>query len=260
MKHYWRLYKSFFRFSLMSGMAYPTDFIIWSVIDFLWAIINTVFYKVLLLNLPAVAGWTFQELTLPIGLYFLLNTFIWGAFYPNMKNLALGINKGDLDLVLTKPVSSQFMVSVKSVSISLFPSLLVGIFLTGYGFSVNHLPLANVFWIPIILLSSVIIFYSLYFISCTFDLWTNRLSNVAEFMPQFADIAKMPTDIFPPILRFILSFIIPLAMLAIWPSKVLLGSLQPIFLAVPFTISAVLLFLSHRFWNYSLLKYSSASS
>jgi ABC-2 type transport system permease protein len=260
MRRYFHLYRSFFRFSLVSALAYPVDFIAWTIIDLFWAVINTLFYKVLLLNMTGIAGWNFHQLSIPLGLYFLLNTFIWGFFYGNMRNLVFGINKGDLDLVLTKPVSSQFMVSVKSIGLNMFPSLLVGIFLTVYGFQANHLSLIKLLFVPFILLISIIIFYSLYFISCTFSLWANRLANIPELMPNFADVAKMPTSIFPPVLRFLFTFILPLAMLAIFPAKVLLGWLQPLYLAIPLTISAILLYLSHLFWHFSLRHYSGASS
>ena len=109
-------------------MSYPADFSLWSVIDLLWAVVNIGFFKVLLLNIPSIKGWSFEQLVIPLGLYNLLNAFIWGLFYPNMNEVVRGINRGDLDLVLTKPVSSQFMVSFKNVGISLFPSILTGIF------------------------------------------------------------------------------------------------------------------------------------
>jgi ABC-2 type transport system permease protein len=260
MKRYFHLYRIFFKFALIASMAYPVDFVTWSVIDFLWTFINIGFFRVLLLNIPTISGWTFNELTLPLGIYSLLNAFIWGAFYGNMKNLARGVNRGTLDLVLTKPVSGQFMVSVKEIGIGLFPSLLTGIFLVGYGFYVNHLPALVLLILPFILASAIAIFYSLYFISTTLAFFTNRLSNIAEFMPQAADTAKYPTEIFPTVVRFVMTFILPLGLIAIVPSRVLLSKVTPFYLLLPLSAAVILLWLSHRFWLFALSRYSSASS
>jgi len=260
MKRYLHLYKTFFSFSLMKNMAYPVDFVTWSVIDLLWAVVNIGFFKVLLLNIPSISGWTFNELTVPLGLYSLLNAFIWGAFYGNMQGLARGVNRGDLDFVLIKPISAQFIVSVKETGIGLFPSVLTGIFLLCYGFYINKLPWTAALFIPFILVSSVAIFYSLYFISTVFIFWTNRLSNIAELLPQAADVAKYPTEIFPIVVRFVLTFIIPIGLLAIVPAKIMLSIFSPTYLAVPLLVAGVLVFLSHRFWLFAVKRYSSASS
>lgn len=260
MRRYLHLYKIFFSYALMSSMAYPADFIIWAVIDLFWAFVNIGFFRVLLLNIPTISGWTFNQLTIPLGLYSLLNAFIWGAFYGNMKDLAKGVNRGTLDLVLTKPVSSQFVVSVKDIGVSLFPSILVGIFLISYGFWVNHLRLLLILFIPLILLCAVAIFYSLYFISTTFVFWTNRLGNIAELMPQAADVARYPTEIFPVFVRFILTFIIPLGLMVIIPGKVLLSLINPFNIFLPFIFAAIMVYVSHRFWLFALRRYSSASS
>jgi len=241
-------------------MSYPADFSLWSVIDLLWAVVNIGFFKVLLLNIPSIKGWSFEQLVIPLGLYNLLNAFIWGLFYPNMNEVVRGINRGDLDLVLTKPVSSQFMVSFKNVGISLFPSILTGIFLLWYGFSVNHIPIFKMIMIFPILISSIVIFYSLYFISVSFSFWVGRLSNAHELLPNAADTAKYPLEIFPAFIRFILTFIIPLGLLAIFPGKLLLSLVNPVYLLFPLFVAVFLLLLSHRFWNFALRHYSSASS
>ena len=260
MKRYLYLYKIYFSFALVSNMAYPTDFIFWTVIDTFWAVINIGFFRILLINIPNIHGWTFSQLVIPLGIYSLLNAFIWGAFYGNMKELARGINKGTLDLVLTKPVSSQFIVSVRSIGLSLFPSTVIGIFLIGYGFYVNQLHWINLVFLPFIMFSSVLIFYSLYFISTTLAFWANRLQNISELMPNASDIARYPTEMFPAVVRFILTFIIPLGLLAIFPAKIILNIYSPILILFPLALGVILLYLSHLFWHFALRRYSSASS
>ncbi len=260
MRRYLHLSKTFLQFALISSMAYPADFLTWAAIDFVWAFVNIGFFRILLLNVPRISGWTFDELVLPLGLFSLLNAFIWGTFYGNMKNLAKGVNRGDLDFIVIKPVSGQFFVSVKEVSVSLFPSVIVGIFLLIYGFYINHLNLISLLYLPVIIFSSLLIIYSLYFISVLPVFWTSRLSNISELMPQLADTARYPTQIFPVFMRFILTFIIPLGLLVIFPGQILLSRFRPINLLYPLLAGIILLYISHRLWRLALRHYSSASS
>jgi ABC-2 type transport system permease protein len=104
------------------------------------------------------------------------------------------------------------------------------------------------------------IFYSLYFTSVTSVFWTNRLNNIADFLPNIADVAKYPPEIFPVVIRFILTFIIPISLLAIFPAKIMLSIYAPIYLMIPLLIAVLFMYLSHLFWVFALSRYSSASS
>ena len=60
--------------------------------------------------------------------------------------------------------------------------------------------------------------------------------------------------------RPLLTFAIPIALIATLPSKALLGMLEPWMAPFQVGLTGALLWASHRFWNYSLRRYSSASS
>lgn len=261
MKKYIKLYFNLVRFALMKNMAYPQDFFIWTIVDFTWTMVNLGFFKVLLLRMPSISGWTFNQLVLILGFVEIVSALVWGLMYANMKQLVRDINKGSLDLYLTKPVNSQFLVSSKEMSFNVFPKLFTGFFLVSYGLSIN-----NVFSLPtllIVLLSSIsstIIVYSMYFISVTTALFLGRLSNVAELLPHSLDVAKYPTNIFPPVIQFLFTFIVPFSLLGFVPSKIIFGSISPGYILVLPTTAFILLVLSGKFWNRALRSYTSASS
>lgn len=261
MRRYLYLYKTIFKFALIRNMAYPQDFVIWAMVDLLWSGINLSFYKILLLRMPNISGWTFEQLSLILGLVYMLNAFVWGTMYNNMKELVGDIYKGNLDLYLSKPINSQFLVSTKRISLSLIPSLVTGIFLTTYGLSVNHqLTLAGLIMVLISIISSVVISYSLYFISVTCALFVGRLKNIADNFPQSLEIAKYPTVIYPTIFQFLFTFVMPLALLGYVPASIILGRINFLYIfSLPAT-GLLLLFLSHKFWSFALRHYSSASS
>lgn len=257
---YLKLYKRILSFAVMKAVAYSQDFVVWSVVDTVWAVVNVGFFWILFQRIPVISGWTFAEMTILLGMFYLLNMFLWGFMYSNMKQIPYDINQGELDVYLTKPVNSQFLVSTRSVSLSLLPSLAAGIILLRYGFVVNGIDGLKILVVPIGLLSAILISYSLWFISVTTAFWFNRLRNIGEVFGQAADIARYPTGIFNPLLRFIFTFVVPFGMMGFVPAEVILGRVGPIKILLPLITAGALLYISHWFWNFSLKRYSSASS
>lgn len=261
MKHYLHLYRHIIRFAFIKSMAYPQDFFVWSTVDTVWGLVNIGFFKLLLLKIPNISGWTFDQLVIPLGILQLLNAFIWGAMYSNMKQLVDDVNKGGLDFFLIRPADNQFLLSTRYLDFNLFPSLVIGSFLVIYGLSVNHvLTVLNLLFVLIALISGIVISYSVWFISVTFSMWAGRLQNIPELFPNSLDIARVPVAIFPPLIRFIFTFIIPFALIGFLPADVILGKVSFFYLAGPIAAGLILLFISHRFWSFALRHYSSASS
>lgn len=261
MKKYLKLYGHTFRLSLMRNMAYPQDFVVWVIVDILWSAINLIFFKIILLVIPNISGWTFDRLIIPLGFIQILNAFIWGLMYGNMKEIPNDINKGSLDLYLSKPANTQFLLSTRYIGLNLISSFIIGGFLIWYGLSISHtLSIWNLAIVIITTAASVVISYSVWFMMVTSALWFNRLKNIAEVFPHSLDIARYPVDIFHPFMRFIFTFIIPFAILGYLPADIVLGKTSPLFIFWPVTVAIVLLFLSHKFWNFALRHYSSASS
>lgn len=257
---YLRLYRKILAFAVMKAMAYSEDFAVWSVVDSVWAAVNIGFFWVLFARMPVISGWTFGQLSIPLGILYLLNTFIWGFMYANMNQIARDVNSGELDIYLTKPVNSQFLVSTRFISLSLIPSVAAGSILLRYGFSQNHLSWLDGLVVPAALTASAAIAYSVWFMSVTLSFWFNRLRNIGEVFGNAMDIARYPAGIFHPAIRFIFTYIIPFAMLGFLPAEVILGRKSPRQLLLPVFLAVILLYLSHKFWNFSLKRYSSASS
>ena len=242
-------------------MAYPQDFLLWSVVDLLWSIINILFFKILLLNIPSISGWTFNQIIIPLGFVHLIGAFVWGVMYSNMKELARDVNKGNLDLYLSKPANSQFLLSTRYLDFNLLPSVIVGSFLLWYGFSINNISSPISFITALIaLVSGMGIAYSLYFMSVTTSLWANRLQNIQNLFPHALDFARYPSEIFPVVTRFIFNTILPFALIGYLPSRILLGIASPWLLLSFAALSLLFIYISHLFWNFALRHYSSASS
>jgi len=73
-------------------------------------------------------------------------------------------------------------------------------------------------------------------------------------------MGRFPIDIYRQPVRGILTYFIPVAIMMTYPAKAFFGlvNFQGILLAIG--IAGVFMFISLRFWNFALKKYTSASS
>jgi ABC-2 type transport system permease protein len=102
--------------------------------------------------------------------------------------------------------------------------------------------------------------YAVWFMTVTLALWTGRINNIASLMQPIIDLSRVPSDVFRGLVRPLITFAIPIALIATLPSKALLGVLEPAMAPYQLALTCALLWASHRFWNVSLKRYSSASS
>ncbi|MQL31313.1 ABC transporter permease, partial [Escherichia coli] len=73
-------------------------------------------------------------------------------------------------------------------------------------------------------------------------------------------VARVPLNIFGGTAVKVFTFVLPLIFVAHVPSRALMSLVQPFTVAVGFTMAAVLMFVSSRFWHYATRFYASASS
>ena len=87
-----------------------------------------------------------------------------------------------------------------------------------------------------------------------------RLNNVVNLFPEFFSIAQFPKTAFPILMQVIITFVIPVGIIAYTPAQIVLGRALWWEIGLPIVLASLFLYLSHRFWNFALKSYTSASS
>lgn len=262
-KRYLKLYFLFFKYSLMRMMEHRFDFLFRAVPTTLSLIITVLAVNFIYSQLTEIAGWKKEELFLLLGTYNIVWGIFFGLFIHNLSQINKYINLGELDLFLAKPLNSQFYVSVRNnIDFGEASTLLLGIILVFYSLGKLGigLSLGTLLFYMILVTNSVVLAYSLWFMSMTTSFWLGRIRELHETFLSFFSITKYPTEIFREFLRLIFVYFFPLAVLVVFPTKLLLGSLSLSFALWSFFISLFFLYLSHVFWNFGLRYYQSASS
>jgi ABC-2 type transport system permease protein len=86
------------------------------------------------------------------------------------------------------------------------------------------------------------------------------MENFGEVFYAFYETGRFPVTVYNRWLRFVLTYIVPVAFLTTFPAATLLGKLSFYFVVGSIAIAAILFYVSSRFWNYAIRFYSSASS
>lgn len=89
---------------------------------------------------------------------------------------------------------------------------------------------------------------------------TTEVDSAILLYRDLVAMGRMPIDIYIQPIRAILTFVIPVGIMTTFPVKSLFGVLSPALFIYSLTFALVLFYLSLKIWNFSLKKYSSASS
>jgi ABC-2 type transport system permease protein len=259
---YWRIYVACVRNCLLRELEFRAHFLFSLVATLGWAALSVVLATLVFSNVRDVAGWDLDRMYVLTGTFILV---VYGRnllFERSMHRLSELVNKGELDFVLTKPISSQFLVSVRYVDFTELAGVIAGIGLVLFGIGrVNLRPSPVDVGLYLLLVACAILsLYALWFMTVSFTIWTGRINNAAHLVPAIFSMARMPTDIFRGLVNLLLTFALPLALASTLPAEALLGTLEPWMAPYQVALTAALLWASHRFWNASLRRYSSASS
>ena len=205
-------------------------------------------------------GWSWQEATIVLGLFTLLQGFSATFLVPNLNSIVKQVEQGTLDFVLLKPISSQFWLSTKTISPWGMPDLLFGLILIFYAGNNLSLGWQNYLASLIPLGLGIIILYSLWFILGATSIWFVKVYNVTEVLRGLLEAGRYPMVAYPAIYRFFFTFVVPVAFLTTIPAQAMLNRTEFIWIIGAAILAIALFLFSIFFWRFALRFYTSASS
>jgi ABC-2 type transport system permease protein len=260
MKRYWQVLILFWSTSIAAELEYRLNFFIASLTslgNFLGSIFGLfLFYR----TGYTFSGWSWQEATIVLGIFTLLQGFSSTFLVPNLNKIVQQVETGTLDFVLLKPINSQFWLSTRSISPWGIPDLFFGVILIVYAGMQLGLKIGDYLFSLIPISFGLIILYSLWFILGATSIWFVKIYNVTEVLRGLMDAGRYPMEAYPAVYRFFFTFIIPVAFLTTVPAETMLAR-SPYLWIFGSGMLALFLFLAAKyFWQYALRFYTSASS
>ena len=265
MHKYIKLWGTFFTNSLTREMEFKANFISHILVDLIYYLSLNLFYYVIFQYTDKIGDFNKETVINLIILTYMIDAIFEFFFSSNIGSFNTMVVKGNLDFVLTKPINSQFLISLRYVGFNgliSFSILLILLFsLT------NNYPYENIGYINYILfflsfIMGAVIWYSIDFIIHCLSFWFKNFSVAGWLSSNMLQFSKRPDTIYFGFLRRILFSFIPMAMIASVPVRFLIYGTNAgwdlliiqLFICISFFIFA------RYVWLKSLIKYESASS
>jgi len=220
------------------------------------------FITFLFSKIPLITGWDKWDLILLYGIGQIIGYIYFFATSPNAKSFIDQVQSGDFDFLITKPVNSLILSTLRVFSIDALFSLIQPAVIMGYAFANKgyDITLLGICIAIVAIIISVIIIHALTVITLIPTFWIIR-NQFYRFFNETADLMNYPYEIFDgKISKFIFFFMVPYALLVNIPFRALIGKLDYRLFILQIFVCAVFLIVLRFLWKLGVRSYSSASS
>jgi ABC-2 type transport system permease protein len=257
------IYSIFVKNSLMAQMEYRFNFIGNLAMETGYLFAKLSYVVVVYRSGVEINGLSADEILLFIGTFIALTAVYAGMFMINNFNLRGKIKDGDLDLLLTKPVSLQFMATLRQTDLTIFSvDFIAGGILIVIAWNRLNIPVTfqTVGGFAAFFAISSLVSYSLFLLPQILSFWLLNTSAIAEITDSFWDFNSMPMAIYSRWIQQIGIFILPIFVITNFPPMFLLGQIPPVYLAWSLVLPVGLLMIVRLAWSRGVKQYNSASS
>lgn len=258
-----KIYFVFCKNSMIKQMTYRANFFIMILVECAFLFWKLLYTFVISNTGVSMNGINANKMFLFSGSFILMTGVYLAFFYFNFTNIQQLVGEGGLDLYMTKPVSLQFMVTLRNIDTGTpIPNIIGGLIILIYGWKKADIPVdfIHIGGYLLFFVCGLMTSYSVMLAPQLLSFILIRGSALREITESVWDTNSMPMTIYTKGIQFFGNFILPLFVISNYATMFVLGRLTPISMAWGIIAPFVFLFLVRLLWNYMLKHYSSASS
>ncbi|ACL23594.1 ABC transporter permease [Chloroflexus aggregans] len=257
-----RLMVVFARVGILNELQYRVNFFFQVLESAISLVTGLIGLGLVFRHTTVLAGWTPPELLVVMGIYVLMSGVVQAVIQPNMLRLAQDVLEGKLDYVLTKPVDTQLLLSIREWQAWRFTNVLVGLLVIGWAliWMQADLQIGTVILFVMTLVCGLIVLYAFWLILATTSFWVIQIESLINLFEGVFAAGRWPVSIYPSWLRALLTFVVPVAFAVTVPAETLTDRLTPQTLALAIGMSVGLLLIARRFLRWGLSRYSGAGA
>ena len=262
MRTYRRLLGIFYRNALMNELEYRVNFGALFLVQLFWLSWSIVSVRIPFMYADRIAGWSYPELLIVLSMFYLMKGYLSILLEPNLSQMSDYIRTGTLDYILTKPIDSQFMVSLRNLGLNTWATPLMGGGLLIYGLWLHGSApsVVDLLIFVLVTLAAMVVLYSFNLVLQSLTFWFTNLEGADNLVDSAVEAGRYPVAFYEGWVRTALTSILPVALLTTFPTLALLGR-APLWLAPLAVVVAIVSFVAaSAFWRIALRSYTSASS
>lgn len=262
-KRYLYLYSIFVKNCVIKQMEYRTNFILMILIETAFLLVKLLYTIVVYNTGVKINGVASDSILLFTGSYLIATGIYMSAFYFNFSSIQQYVGDGSLDMFITKPVSLQFITTLRNMDFgTAIPNIVGGITILIVGWSRSNVPVtfSNIAAYIGFLLSGVIVTYAVMLAPQLLCFWIIKGNALREITDSLWDFNTMPMVIYSKWIQKVGVFIFPILLVSNFSPLYILGKLSRIEI-IWACVAPIFFFLLVRWlWCFSVKNYSSASS
>jgi ABC-2 type transport system permease protein len=256
-----KILSAILKLNIKVALAYRADTWVNILLNLMWLGWELLSLSIIFSNTQTLGGWGIGELIALLGVFRLVNTGMISIIWPATEKFNTSIRDGSFDYTLLLPEGSLFLTSFSRIQIwRLWDVVLsVALIVVGISTSAGNLPIQP-FSFLLLAVSGAVVIYSLWIVMISLTFWFTKFDNNVTILQALMDAGRYPVMVYPPWLRIIITFIIPIAVATTVPLQGLRGDLPPLTVALFIAIGAASYLIASVVWRAGLRRYSSASS
>lgn len=260
---YIKLYFHMVKYNIMAQMEFKANFIM-AMLTEVGFLMSKVLYVVVMYTVGVkINGMTPEAMLMFVGSYTLITGVMDSVYYPNIASIPEYIRNGELDIYLTKPISTQYIVSFRKFDIGLgIPNAVAGIAMIVISWNSCDIAVTplNILGYILFTIAGCIMTYPILFIPTMFAFWLVKIDALYDITFALWDFNNMPMTIYNKIMKTVGVYIIPIFLITNFAPMFVQGFIPKSYII--FTLFAIpfFFFLTKLLWDYSVKHYSSASS
>ena len=250
------------RIGVMNELQYRANFVI-QLLQSLVAIGTGLVVLALIFDrTEQLDGWTRPQLLVVMGVFTIVGGVIGFAIEPNMGRVMADVQEGTFDYVLTKPVDSQLLASVREFRLWRLTDVLVGLVVLVWGLVSldEHVGVGEVGSFVVTLGAGSVLIYCLWLVLTAGSFWFTRMHMVQELFTGLYRAGQYPVTIYPFWLRMSLTYLVPIGFAVTVPAESLTGRLTLNRLLVTAAFLVVAFAATRLVWRIGTRRYSGASA
>ncbi|MEM9034282.1 MAG: ABC-2 family transporter protein [Actinomycetota bacterium] len=250
------------RIGVMNELQYRANFVI-QLLQSIVAITTGLIVLALIFDrTDDLAGWSRPQLLIVMGVFTLVGGVIGFAIEPNMARVMSDIRQGTFDYVLTKPIDSQLLASVREFRLWRLSDALVGSIVLIWGLVELETSIGpgELLAFVLTLVAGSVLVYCLWLALTTGAFWFVRMDMIQELFSGLYRAGQYPVTVYPVWLRASLTYLVPIGFAVTVPSEMLTGRLTASRLAITVGFLIAAFVATRRFWRIGTRRYSGASA
>jgi ABC-2 type transport system permease protein len=257
------LYRSLVAARVSKDLVYQANFWVAFITDLAIMALQTVVFLAIYQYTDEVAGWGRPEVLIFMATFIIINGLTMGTFFFGILSLPWLVRTGQLDIDITKPINTRFLVSLRHFDLGGLLGAVPGVALLVATVASSGIVVTwdRILGYVLLVMLMTVLYYSLMTLFRLPAFWLVKADALTDMEGELTGFAwRVPGVAFQGVERLLLLVLLPFGLIATVPAQAISGLLDPVQLVVVLGVTAAQVFCSSLLWRMSLLHYSSASS